>query len=74
MNYNERKLKNTETLLDFATQGFMSRVREIGEALTTCHNENVKVLAEQLFDAIEAMESAESDIKYYKNKCSEELV
>ena len=74
MNYNERKLKNTETLLNFAHQGFMSRVREIGEALTICTKDDVKVIAEQLLEAVEAMESAESDIKYYKDKCREELM
>lgn len=73
MSYNEKRLKNSETLLRLATQGFMCRVREVGEALTICTMEDVKVITEQLIELVEAMESCDADIEYYKEQCRKEL-
>lgn len=72
MSYNEEKLKEAETVLSFANHGFMNRVREIAEALSICPKDDVKVIAKHLTAAIEAIESVEADVKYYKAQCEKE--
>jgi NACalpha-BTF3-like transcription factor len=72
MSYNEEKLNIAEAIVQFAELGFMARVREIAEALSICPKDDVKVIAEQLNLAIEALEEANRDVLYYKVKVKAE--
>jgi predicted adenine nucleotide alpha hydrolase (AANH) superfamily ATPase len=72
MSYYEEKMKHAEEVLKFAEKGFMEKVREIAEALSICPKKDVKAISDQLFLAVEAMTSAEDDVKYYKRKYEEE--
>lgn len=66
MSYEEKRLKAAEKTARFAEVGFMVQVREIAAALEVCSYADVKVIAEQLNNAVEIMESLEYDLEYYK--------
>ena len=72
MSFNEERLQKAEMILSFTKQGFINRVREIAEALSICPVEDVKVIHNQLTKAIEALESAEWDVAFYKGECEAE--
>ena len=72
MSYNKERLQKAEQTARFAEIGFMAQVREVAEALSICPKSDVKVIAEQLMLYVEAMESVEADVRYYKEKCEKE--
>ena len=73
MSYNEEKVDIAVKTARFAEVGFMAQVREIAEGLANCSYAEVKVIAEQLNQAVEIMESLEADIDYYRKRCVKEI-
>ncbi len=72
MSYYEERLEVAEEVASLTAQGFMIKVREIAEALSICPKDDIKQISEHLSRAVEAMEEAEKDVAYYKEKIEEE--
>ena len=72
MSYYEERLKVAEEIASLTAQGFMKKVRDIAEALSICPKDDIKQISEHLSRAVEAMEQAEKDVAYLKDKIREE--
>lgn len=72
MTFNEERLQVAKQTAKFAEVGFMNQVREIAEALAICSKEDVKAISDHLSLAIQAMENADYDVKYYTELCEKE--
>lgn len=70
--YYEEQLKLAQEVSRLTEHGFISKVREIADALSICSKDDVKAISEELNRAVEAMAEVDSNVTYYEAKIDAE--
>lgn len=70
--YYDEKLTLAKEKSRLTECGFITKVREIADALSICSKEDVKAIAEELNRAVEAMAEVDGEVAYYEEKIKDE--